>query len=749
MENGQQTIRELFSGEKHFIIPKFQRAYTWEDKQRKDFLDDIRNQREDKQYFLGTILFQSNKEMKDGFEQINIVDGQQRIITTAIFSNVILTLLKEKDKEKDYSREIRRYVKDKDVYKLEIACMDNEFFKTYILDNVPFSGKFTTPSQKRLFQTKQFFHNELVNSNAELLKNFIGKLERSRVLTYSVNDTAEATLIFETTNDRGKALTNLEKTKSFLMHKVYLARENPLELIDSVQDRFSEIYRILEEIESKIENEDSVLQYHFIGHFDWKKTKDYQAYVDKLKERINVLMEANDNENTATFIDNYSRELRESFGVVREIVNDHDSSLRNVFILERMSIFYPLLIKCYKLDKSVSKNDYYNVVRLLEIISFRVYGIGGKRVDTGRDWLYTLARDFGGNFKNLKADIKDGILSYVNDTSFKEKLSSPLLYEDFKNGPDLKYLLWKYENHLRTNEQPKASEMSEQEFLTQNPKNRLTVEHIASQTPRVSVSRLKIPRITEKFEEQYLHRLGNLTFAPNSVNASMGNNSIKIKNSKYFVKAPFKIQNELDEFIIKGTWDKESILKRECKMLNFALELWDPRKITTDMSEVEKAPEDTHISENKEKHKKVFAEIVARLKSKFSRWSKSLNAILKYDFYLYQQRDGNLTCFTLAWEYDDAVLEIQGGVFKEKDAQQYHYVEVFTRKKSERLKYNLEQESVLELFRQADYKDISVSDGKPYFSKKLNVMNDDKDRLVSVFEEEINKLKPIVEKIII
>ncbi|MDN4731376.1 hypothetical protein QYZ38_22605 [Vibrio parahaemolyticus] len=90
--------------------------------------------------------------------------------------------------------------------------------------------------------------------------------ENSRVLVYSVQDTAEATLIFETTNDRGKGLTNLEKIKSFLMYKSYISsEETPEDLLNSIRSRFSDIYKEYEKYESKIA-EDSILQYHFIAH---------------------------------------------------------------------------------------------------------------------------------------------------------------------------------------------------------------------------------------------------------------------------------------------------------------------------------------------------------------------------------------------------------------------------------------------------------------------------------------------------
>jgi len=750
MENGERTIFDLFSGEKHFLIPKYQRAYAWEDKQRNDFLEDIRNQREDKQYFLGTILFQDNKEIHDGFAQIYIVDGQQRMTIIIIFMRVLLTLLETKDKSKDYAREIRRYLKDKDVYKLEIMYMDNEFFKTYIIDDNPFEHSlFRTPSQKRLYFTKEFFYSELNKLEVDTLRSYMKKIEMSRVLTYSVNDTAEATLIFETTNDRGKALTNLEKTKSFLMHKIYLTKEKPSELINSIQDRFSEIYRILEEIEDKIEGEDSILQYHFISHFDWKysqKTKDYQFYVEKMKVNINQMMKNEKVGETAQFIDKYSRELKETFNVVKDIVNNKQTYIRGVFILGRTSNFYPLLIKCYKLDKSNSKNDYYDVVRLLEIFSFRVYGIARKPPYTGRDWLYTLARDFNGDFNELKICIKDNIIKNVNDKSFKEKLSSPYLYKDVRTL-DLKYLLWKYENYLRTSEQPKAGDMPEENFLTQNPKFKLTVEHVASQNPKVCTSNLKLPDIDDEFQETYLHRLGNLTFDPNSANASKGNQDIEVKNSKYFVKAPFKIQNELDNFIVVNKWTRESILNRENKILSFALDYWNPKNIITHEIKEEKAPE-TEISESKYEHKEIFKNIVEALNNKFTSWNMTSQVKKEHDFELYQRRDGYQTTFSIKWKYDNAKFYIEGGINKEENEPHYYFIEFYTVNKSDKINYNLETPEVIEILAREGYENETETEGKPYFIKRLLVENENEDNLTKQFLEEIEKLKPIIERIL-
>src|SRR5581483_6593273 len=105
----------------------------------------------------------------------------------------LLGILKQQDKDKDYSREVRRYLKDNDVYKLEVMHMDNEFFKTYIVDNNLFSNVFRTPSQKRLYEAKQYFLSEMGKLDLNAVQNCLSRIENSRVLTYSVNDTAEAT----------------------------------------------------------------------------------------------------------------------------------------------------------------------------------------------------------------------------------------------------------------------------------------------------------------------------------------------------------------------------------------------------------------------------------------------------------------------------------------------------------------------------------------------------------------------------
>lgn len=81
--------------------------------------------------------------------------------------------------------------------------------------------------------------------------------------------------------------------------------------------------------------------------------------------------------------------------------------------------------------------------------------------------------------------------------------------------------------------------------------------------------------IRSKFDKDYLHSIGNLTIDPQSANSSKGNNDVLIKISKYFVRAPYKCQNELQDYLEKDEkWTILSIEKRREKIIGFAKKTW-------------------------------------------------------------------------------------------------------------------------------------------------------------------------------
>lgn len=573
MENGQKTLTELFDGRKIFNIPIYQRAYAWREKQLEDFYDDIENQNIDKPYFWGTILFQ-DKGSNGKYETIDVVDGQQRITTIIIFIKVLLdAYIKLSDKKDEIEILTETYIQHRDEIKLRILEQDNDFFKSYIIgDNIPPDGIDVTPSQRYLFSAKDKFRNKIMNKSLDDIKNLISKLEKSKTITYSVIDDAEATLIFETTNDRGKSLTNLEKIKSFLMYKIYLVSDAPSSLLSNIQNRFSEIYRDYEAIEEFNIPEDSILQYHFIAFENWSTNqgdKDYQKYFDIIKKNINDLLKSGKNEETLKYIDKYSLELREVFSIMKTILLTKNTILRDIFILDRTATFYPLLIKAFKYEKNDNKNNFYKVADMVANISFTVYGLRRRKSNTGVDKLFALARDFKGNYDKLIPDMKSFVREYCNTIDFINSISSPSFNNDI-SSKDKYYMFWKYENFLRTTEQPVSPEMSFDEFYKGNSKTRISIEHIMPQTPRES-------EISQnEFEEKLLHDIGNLVIDSTSANSSKGNQDFKYKFDNYYSKAPLKSQNELASFIDNEDfiWDDKPIEKRKEKIIQFSMQKW-------------------------------------------------------------------------------------------------------------------------------------------------------------------------------
>ncbi len=585
MENGQKKLKELFDGRKVFSIPDYQRAYAWDrTRQLPDFLEDIENQSLGRDYFLGTILFQERDEKMQGYDVIDVVDGQQRITTIIIFMKVLLGELENRLSADEFADKgldlvVDTYIKSRNRSKLKAISPDNDFFQKYVLEDQDGADYITTPSQRRLYSAKQYFAEELAKKSVDELLELKTKLDsHTKVLTYSVKDTAEATLIFETTNDRGKGLTHLEKIKSFLMYKTYLATGEDVDThLRSIQERFTEIYRELEQFDEKL-SEDSALQYHCIAFERWSDKSDYQQPVNYIRGKINPLINVGRKDEALTFIDRFSKELKESFTILRLLMQSKSEGFRDLVCLDRLGTFYPLLIKAYKLDATPSKANFNLVCRYLEIYSFRVFSIQQARSNTGQPALFGAARDFSGKFTPLYDKLTALISYHSPDKFFKENLQYTNFYQ-YMHSKDMSYLFWKYENYLRQTEQPVCANMSEQEYRDATKRTSLTIEHIAAQHPeKLGIVRDTsiLPELTDEFLEDHIHRLGNLTFDPASANSSKGNSNIQVKNSNYFKKAPYKTQNELDSFIINGEWSVKSIDARAKKIIKFCLQRWNP-----------------------------------------------------------------------------------------------------------------------------------------------------------------------------
>jgi hypothetical protein len=352
-----------------------------------------------------------------------------------------------------------------------------------------------------------------------------------------------------------------------------------------LQTRFGAIYREYEELRTRcwFLDEDDILRDHYIA-FEAKGIADglgsITRHLSLIKDRIHALSSDPDKRDEATeFIDHYSEGLAETFALSNALAGRLSGNLSNIVHLKRLANFLPLLLVSLRHDQSEDKRHFERVARLLEIFSFRVYGIRKRKVNNTAlvKRLFALAQDFAGDFAALAGELKDLIGEYCSDYEFEKRLDSPTFYEDIASN-ELTYLFWHYENFLRA---PRGGLLTSHSpiphlFIPYRMFRNLCIEHIIPQNPR-----LLPPGISEEFYQKHVHSLGNLVLDIGGENAAKSNESFAVKYHYHYRHSRFRSQEELIDFVDleTGEWSEESVLIRHHKLMKFALKRWDYKTV--------------------------------------------------------------------------------------------------------------------------------------------------------------------------
>ncbi|TXI91864.1 MAG: DUF262 domain-containing protein [Neisseriales bacterium] len=558
------TVLGLFdSSQKHFIIPVYQRAYSWDKDQWNIFLNDLREQVVgDNNYFYGNLLLETIK--KD--IQYEIIDGQQRLTTLIIFIRALLDILKKRSATEtevetkiDFDSKEKIYLKNGGNIKLRPVEYDRACFDTLIIEG---KSKFetATPSQKRIESSKKHFATELEKlSTGDLLK-ILDKLESTELTCIELSGKKDSALMFELQNNRGKDLTNMEKIKSYFMYQMYVyspeeETETNIEFIASV---FKLIYLIINDL--KI-NEDSVLIYHcnaFIKGYPYRTIEDIKEVFKNSPDKDKV-----------KWIKDFVNELHTSFSNIKKMENSKLPYLQDLRELSIPAFVYPFVIKGYKYYND--KEDYLNTLyNILEVVVFRYTLISSRADFISR--LNEILLAYSGDLDKLRTHFKTKLNDayYWGDNRTKEFLNG-YMYEN----PVLHYLLWKYEESIQNRGYSIGNGAIENE----------QIEHISPQNPTngepiaTGYDVDENNKYTEGFAEKELNCLGNLMLISGSHNASIGNKPFSEKLVSYQSNPLLKQQAEIVDFADKDKkpdkWGKIEIDKRHEKIVsNFAIPKW-------------------------------------------------------------------------------------------------------------------------------------------------------------------------------
>lgn len=568
-----------------YRIPDFQRSYAWEDEQLEDLWNDMVYLPENKNHFFGNIVLQdTGRKVKEGVIKerplFEVIDGQQRLITTII----ILTVVKNHT-DNNLDESIEDIIEPTiGKARIEILDQDQEYFRKKIIDEVAFPNE-DTPSQERLKNAKNFFKKRIKEAEINV-EDLISKFLSYFILNViHIEDEEEEAAMFETINDRGKQLTSLEKTKSFLMNMSSLTSDNFNSQITEIKREFGNIYKnlfVLSDGHESAENfdEDNIQTYHW-GIYDGYERDEYYNAGKTLKKRLRTEYQKGKYEEVAKKCLNYAEDLRQASSAFENIFRPekqdgmYKTNLFNLLELKRLATIMPLLIASFiKLkDRPKELNE---IIDILETLVFRVYIIDRRRSDTGLSKLVRLAHKYYKNKVNIeevKSKLKEITKDYASDSRLENDLKDNSFYYSVPNR-GIKYVLYHYEKNLRKGISEEI-DLDLQQILSED----FEVEHILARKLEKK-DRPSSLKDEEKFNN-IKHSLGNLTLIYESWNPHFGNKSFEEKKrnienedlykDKSYNTSSLKVLQNLSAY---NKFGEKEIDDRTEELANFILDYW-------------------------------------------------------------------------------------------------------------------------------------------------------------------------------
>ena len=389
------SIEEIVK-DNFFKIPDYQRGYSWEESQLTDLIKDIDHIATiSHKHYTGTIVITRNEETK----KFEVVDGQQRLTTVII----LLKLIYEIDLKKYAQIKENFLVRNDGEYVLETNAETNFYFKEAILGNKKNLNE-DIKSLVNLKFAKQFFSEWLKKNEFRIDEIYQTIINKLGFICFSPTNTNEIGIMFEVINNRGKALSELEKIKNYFIYYATINSRNRLR--NKINDNWGTILKHLSYASVKSNDEENnFLRYCYLVFFSPNKGRSWYVY-DELKDKFKVEDKSD--------LDNKIIEIEEFIDFVQQAAQSYAFFYNHNFfkteykgtdkeelekVLKRLrcqpvnASIMPLYLATmtYLHDRT---KDVIALLNTIEILNFRIYVLLNPRIgraDTGQGDLFTWA----------------------------------------------------------------------------------------------------------------------------------------------------------------------------------------------------------------------------------------------------------------------------------------------------------------------------------------------------------------------
>ena len=649
-----------------FRIPDYQRGYSWDNLQLEEFWSDVLNLLPDRDHYTGMISlkkldknYTSDEKWNDerwlldnwNYNAYHIVDGQQRLTTFIILINEIVNFYKQLNPDKNENEifinsiPLTKIIEDylvivkpdsDDIIKsfkfgYEVDNPSYEFFKHKILGE-PNAGILNeTFYTLNLENAKNFFkeniQNEYEKNGISSIENIFKKItQRLKFNMYYIDNDFNVFVAFETMNNRGKRLSNLELLKNRL---IYLStvfedeEDNKNAVRNNINNTWKDVYGYLGKNKEKPLNDEDFLQDHWIIYFGYTRSNkvtyssfllnDYfnqnnisdKYIINSSKEVIEDDIDINEdiyNDEELQETESLSSNKKITLGAISKYINsmkslipywyiiqnpqDSDLDKEIIAMLNKLNrlqfVYFKPLITVLLSKSSISTDKKVECLKKIERYIFLHFRLVNYQSTYRNSFFWNLAH----KFYNDEVDI-DNVIEEVNKIDYLSDNNVANMngilnnisrwfknYKGYYSWGSIRYFLYEYELFLMNNQA--NQKIYPENLFKKDEKDKVSVEHIYPQTDTVDYWVNRFGNYTEIEQKNLNGSLGNLLPLSLSINIKLQNYSFDDKKyGKDRTRGYINGSHSEMEVAQLKEWTPEEILNRGLKMIKFMEEKYN------------------------------------------------------------------------------------------------------------------------------------------------------------------------------
>lgn len=563
LQAGETTLNKLLNTSRQFIVPIFQRNYSWQKSQYEQLWFDILRAskfKEKQNHFIGSIVYIDMGTPAGRPQQLLLIDGQQRLTTISILlcaikdyvqkfnlETKLINLAKIKNQFLYNSDEI-----DEDRYKLLLNVQDKE---TYIklIDNTIFT---VNKPATNIIKCYEFFYERIedfIKQHGQIDEIYAGIFKLSLVSISLDKDSDNPQMIFESMNSTGKDLSQTDLLRNYLL----------MDLTPEKQTRLYKTYwKPMEELfgEDIYKNDVNKFDYFIRDFLTLKSDTGYICKINNVYENFKRYYLDNNCEKFAVLKDLFTYA---KYYACIDLLQENDDELKlywQEFKKLDSHVVYPFLLKLYD-DYSrqiLIKEDF---KKILQVVISYLWRRAICEIPTN-----SLSKTFATLYQAVDKDdyVNSVIKAFVFKSSYKRfpsdyEVREKLQTKDIYHFRLRKYLLEALENYYH------------KEPIDLNTAN-YTIEHIMPQNIEHNLSwQQMLGEDWQEVHSLYLHSLGNLTIT--GYNAEMSNKSFveKVNGESGFKHSHLKLSESIAQCDV---WNKKAIQRRTNILTDIILKIW-------------------------------------------------------------------------------------------------------------------------------------------------------------------------------